>query len=439
MGIYEFNRDVFPVPAKEKLTFCSDNPAINNFFDGLIDTITITKKVVIGVVLAAVFLVMIPMAYIEYRSHKSTQERARNLVHISHGRDDPAFFIDCSNVIGRPYPTALGLRLSERYRESKPNRAVLIRWAVSYVTSPPVLFAVSLGIAGLLGVLAQYVVLLKVEAETPKLAAEVGGFAGLVVEKLQGASENWALSTNQAIKETNDELNEELFGWVTEGTKSLNDTLNTFVDKMSEGIDKLFGGTPLEKPIEDVLDCLVTLKIQGIQKGLTWANENAHITFPLLANDTFSVGASDSILPQSESAESFLADPDSKATDKITNAVVKLTAKWRDMLLEEAIISLCILGIWFICAIIALTRLALNWFSNETPRGVGGPAAYASGADMDLDRKTSYRGRPRSQDDNSTIFSDNNPFDEYQMSKVKVGMGPRSQSRRGSEGFYSYK
>jgi hypothetical protein len=109
------------------------------------------------------------------------------------------------------------------------------------------LFVLSLGIAGLLGVLAQYILLKKVEAKTPELAAEVGQFAGIVAEKLTDASEKWAVSTNAVISDMNRDINEQVFGWVKEGTESVNNTLNVFVDKMTETIDTLFGGTPFEK------------------------------------------------------------------------------------------------------------------------------------------------------------------------------------------------
>lgn len=401
LTVYEFDRNVFPVPAKEQLTFCSDNPAINNFFDGLVKTIDVTKKIVFGVVLSLVFIFMPIMGYLEWRSHRKTDERARNIIPIAKERSEPAFYIDVSNILGRPYPTGAGLALSDRYRERKPNRATLIRWAVSYVTSPPVLFVLALGIAGLLGVLAQYVVLRKVESETPKLAAEVGEFAGIVVQKLQGASEKWATSTNGVISDTNAELNKELFGWVQTGTTAVNDTLNTFVDEMEKGLDEVFGNGPLKEPIKEVINCLIGLKIAGIQKGLTWAKEHAQIAFPTLPKDTFSVGASDSILPESANAESFLADPGSKATDKITNSLARLTDKWKETLIVEAIINACIIGIWVICVFIALGRLAVGWNSKEKTRGEGGPAPYI------MESYPAGKERERSHSPTSTVFEDN--------------------------------
>lgn len=432
LTVYEFKRDVFPIPAKEQLTFCSDNPAINNFFLGLIKTIDTTKKIVFGVVLALVFVVMFPMGYLEYRSHRSRILRARNIAPLAQGRADAPFYIDASNIIGRPYPTAIGLSMSDRYKHKNPERASLIRWAVSYITSPPVLFVLALGIAGLLGVLAQYVVLKKVESETPKLAAEVGEFAGIVVEKLQDASAKWALTTNQAITDTNDELNKELFGWVRKGTSSVNDTLTTFVDEMNKSLDLVFGKTPLQEPIKDVINCLIGLKVAGLQKGLIWAHDHAKITFPLLKNDTFSVGASDSILPESDNAESFLADPGSHATDKISNSLARLTDKWKESLITEAIINGCVIGIWVLCIFIALGRVGLNWFSTGKTRGEGGGAPVVM---EPMGHHRNYSHETVFEDTTARGFADDSYRPSSSVASPRPVFGHGTQERMNPNGY----
>lgn len=118
----------------------------------------------------------------------------------------------------------------------------------------------------------------------------------------------------------------------------------------------------------------------GIQKGLTWANENAHITLPTLSNDTFSLGAAASISPDAPGSESFLSDTSSKATDMITDVVVKLTMKWEGMLREEAIISACIIGVWVIVLLIAVVRTLVLFFMQDKHRGDlgmgNGPVPY---------------------------------------------------------------
>lgn len=367
LGIYEFDRSVFPVPQKEKMTFCSDNPSINNFFDNLVRTVLKVKNILMGVIIVLAILAMVPMTFREWRTYRTTRSTAYLLSDPDRGFDP----VDVVCIASAPNSQILGLKFADRFKSHR--RQVLVRWAISYVTSPPALFVLSLGIAGLWSVLCQYILLKQVEAKAPGLAAEVGEFAGMVVDKLNNASAQWAIQSNKAINATNTELNQELFGWVKEGSDSLNNTLNTFVDTMHDGVSKFLLGSPLANAVNDVLDCLITLKIQGIQKALTWAHDNAHVSLPTLPEDVFSKGAQEAVASDS-SASSFLANPGSAATDQITNVVVKLTDKWEAQIRQEAIISTCIVCIWLFVVLIAIVRTLALWWGRDLPRGEGGPA-----------------------------------------------------------------
>ncbi|KAL7272381.1 plasma membrane fusion protein prm1 [Rhizina undulata] len=368
---FTFNRSLFPVPEKETLTFCSDNPSINNFFDNLLVIILKVKKILVGVLIVLAILAMIPMGYREWWNWRSTRNRA-NLISAPGRQFDP---IDIVTITTRPFSSTVGLKLADRFES--PRRQILVRWAVAYMTTTPALLLLSLGVAGLLSALAQYVLLKQVEVATPALAAEVGQFAELVVNKLENASEAWAVGTNSVINKTNTDLNNELFGWVKNGTDALNDTLNTFVDTMHDSIEVAFGGTILATAINDVLNCLITLKIQGIQNGLTWVNEHAEITLPTLPNNTFSLGASQSI-GSNANVSSFLSDTADDTSDKITEVVFKFTQKWSSALRQEAIIAGCITAVWFIVLLIAIIRTLVMFSRTGKVRGVGGDVVTAS-------------------------------------------------------------
>jgi hypothetical protein len=243
---------------------------------------------------------------------------------------------------------------------------------VAYCTSVPALFVLSLGIAGLFACLCQYILLKSVEKEVPALTNQVGEFAGTVVKALNNASQQWAVGTNKAVAATNKEINDELFGWVGTSTTAVNNTLNAFVDEMSDALNKAFGGTPLEDPIKEVLNCLIGLKIAGVQKALTWVHDNAHVNFPLLANDTFSLGAAKAISGDSPQAESFLADPTSSAKDEISDAVLSLIAKIKKGIATEALISFMILLIWVLIFLIGLGRGGFMLLQPSKGRAEGG-------------------------------------------------------------------
>jgi hypothetical protein len=78
--------------------------------------------------------------------------------------------------------------------------------------------------------------------------------------------------------------------------------------------------------------------------------ENAHVQFPGVKNDTFSLGALAKVSDSSSAAE-LLADPNGKAKDEITEAVDHVINKLLSGIQTEALISTVIIAIWLLVAI----------------------------------------------------------------------------------------
>ncbi|KAF2722341.1 hypothetical protein K431DRAFT_319756 [Polychaeton citri CBS 116435] len=351
---YHANNSMFPVPQKEQLTFCSDNNGINDFFDKLVHTEHVARKTFLAVIIVAAVLVMIPMAWREYKRHAFMQERA---VLVKRPEVDS---MDAVYLASRPYTSTAGMWLGDRMSFGSLRLRVAIRWTVAYATTVPALFVLSLGVAGVLSCLCQYVLLKEIAKEVPELTQEVGAFADKVVMQLNNASEHWALGANSIISDTNNTINEDVFGWVNTSTTAVNHTLNEFVDGMVDVLNVTFGGTILYEPILDVLNCLVFLKIEGIEKALTWVHDNAHIDMPLLPNDTFSIGTVSKV---AGSQNDILASgPGAEAADAISDAVIHVTGALVKGVKQEAIISLCILLIYLVIVLIGAGSAAFMYF-----------------------------------------------------------------------------
>lgn len=375
---YEFDRSVFPVPAKEKLNFCSDNNGINGFFDGLASIVSTAKKVFIGVLVVAAILACIPMAWSEIRRWRTMKERSELVRKDAH---DP---MDVVYIVSRPYTSTAGIKTASRF--SSTRKQTLVRWAFAYATSTPALFVLCLGIAGLFSCLCQFILLRTLQREVPKLSNQVGEFADNVVTSLDNASEQWALNTNDVIDSTNTDINEKVLGWVNTTTGAVNDTLNLFVDETEKVLNDTFGGTILRDPIQDVLECLILLKIEGIQKALTWVSEHAHVDFPKMANDTFSLGAAASIAEDNpDSSDSFLANPGGEASDKISEAVVRVVRYLEEAIRTEALISTGVVLLWVFIALLGIIRAYSLFYSRGKTRGDGGGPA-----DNGVDGNTPY-------------------------------------------------
>ncbi|APA16351.1 hypothetical protein SS1G_14299 [Sclerotinia sclerotiorum 1980 UF-70] len=361
---YKFDDSVFPVPQKKSLTFCSDNTAIQDFFIGLVKTLNIAKKIMLIVLIIAAILACVPMAYREIWGWRSMQRRAALLKAHNYTNE-----LDILYQAHRPYTSQFGLKLSRRFKGQKNQ--ILARWFIAYATSIPALFVLALGMAGLFTCLCQFIILRTIEKEIPALAAEVGDFAEHVVQALNNASEAWALGANSVINNTNTDINENVFGWVNTTTGAINETLNVFTDEMTKALNVTFGGTILYKPIMGVFECLVGLKVAGIEKGLTWVSDHAHVEFPEFQPDVFSLGAAAS-LTNSTADDNFLANPATSTTDEITDAVVKVGKKLEAVIKQEALISASLVIVYFVIVFIGFVRVVIGMCGRDKSRAEGG-------------------------------------------------------------------
>lgn len=379
---FSFNRSLLPVPQKEQLTFCSGKNGISDFFDDLADIANLARRVFIAVLVILAVLVCIPMAYQEVRRWNTMKKRSEL---VADNSIDP---MDVMYIASRPYTATAGIKAAAPFASTK--RQILTRWVVAYATTAPALLVLSLGVTGLLSCLFQYALLKALVREVPALANEVGQFAGLVVDKLENASESWANGTNGAIMDVNNDINHKVFGWVNITTGAINNTLNVFINDTTDVLNRTFGGTVLYGPITGIFECLVGLKVASFQKGLDWVSDNADVNFPTIPNNTFSLGAAASLAgPSSSNAtESFLASPGSQATNDIEGAVLKLTNHLENGIRTEAIISTCVLLIWVIILLLGIIRALYVGLRPEKSRAVGGPS-YAG----DIPMEEQPRGR----------------------------------------------
>ncbi|KAF8863618.1 putative plasma membrane fusion protein prm1 [Acephala macrosclerotiorum] len=386
MAAYTFDQSVFPVPQKQALTFCSDNPGINNFFGGLTKIVFDARKILIVVLSIIAVVVCIPEAFRTIWGFNTMLTRAKL---IAQRAFDP---IDVIYLAARPYTTTGGLWISDKMGSEK--RKILARWFVAYITTLPALFVLALGVAGLLTSLFQFMVLKAIEKEVPVLVDEVEDFADVVVSALNNASVAWALGANAVINSTNTKVNQDVFGWVNTTTTALNDTLNAFSDEMTKALNATFGGTILYEPVTGLYECLIGLKIAAFENVVTWVQDHAHVTFPEFQTDVFSLGAAKSISSNSSTADSFLSSPGNTTTDGITNAVVKVTTKLEEAIRQEAIIAGALVGVWFVVVLMGAARVIYALFTRDKTRAEGGAMGYTGDNHAPLSPRVAARNEP---------------------------------------------
>ncbi|KAF7539390.1 hypothetical protein G7054_g2122 [Neopestalotiopsis clavispora] len=421
-GNWQFDENVFPVANKEALSFCSDNSSINDFFEGLFELIATAKKWFIAILIILAVAACVLMAFLEIHSWRRLKNYRNTFVERKFDETDMMM------MSGRPFPSKVALKVSDWLNRNKDHkrlasqeaakqkRETLIRWAVAYGTTLPAIFVLSLAIAGLFSCLCQYIMLRTVEKEIPALASEVGDFANEVVSSLQHVSQEWSNDVNGQIAIYSNEINNDILGHVRNATDIVNNTLNTFTDAMDTALTTVFNGTILMDPIQEVIYCLIGLKVEAVQKGLTWVHDHANISFPTLPADVFSLGANESVNGDTE-LTSFLATPSSATTDEVSGAVTSVTDAIRSNIIQEALISLGLLLVYVLVVLIGITRMlvgmtGLGYDSKGGPAEVTSPmlttnnhppGAFRSASQASADRRRfedSEKYHPSNQNDN---------------------------------------
>ncbi|KAJ2043305.1 plasma membrane fusion protein prm1 [Coemansia sp. RSA 922] len=201
-------------------------------------------------------------------------------------RKEMDFFI----LPGRPWFQRVTNMITRKYGDTEHTSAW--RWFLDYIWHPPAMACFLVGAMGLISIYVQISAIdgLRV-VYIPKLAKDLNKFQDQFLgEALLGGVRNDSLilanSINGDIASSEVALDRTLFAPIDDGTTSLNNTLNEFVATYIGGIRSVFSGTPLQYPIEGLVNCTLTKNIQSVQKVLTFVNEFAGgITFPRVSEN----------------------------------------------------------------------------------------------------------------------------------------------------------
>jgi len=336
------------------------------------------------------------MAWLEIRRYARLQVRSRK-VH-TFATDE----MDAVYLSSRLYTSDVGRKLASRFQSNK--RQIMVRWFVAYCTSLPALLLISLALTGFFACFCQWILLKIVTKEVPALTAEIVGFADDVVKTLNNASSSWATDANAVILNESSKLNTDLLGWVGTSTVAVNNTLNKFVDETVSVLNTTFGGTPLYEPVKGVFDCLIGLKIKGIEAGLTWVHDHAQINFPLLPNDTMTIG---NLLSKTNSGGAdFFSDPQGVTQDGVSSAINKVGDKILKGIQQEALISLGLLLAWLVILLAGFVSILVKFNRRDSSRAAVAHQYHQQDMASVFEKPQAFQARAMSP---APAYSNSNP------------------------------
>lgn len=215
------------------------------------------------------FCVLSNLFVIRSRHNRVTQARAMILRLF---RTTPTTLQDCEKMLQKYTSAGTFIRWDEK---THPIYRLL-----HFMSHPIALYCLVVGIVGLITTFSLVWVL---EMKSRQLYQD---FTNQAQTWSMDASSQWTQTAaaqynniNFWINETELDLNNQAFGVIKSTAITINETLTNVVDQVRDLIVTVLGGTLLEAPAKDLIQCLLLTKIENIEQGLTWIVSSAYIPF----------------------------------------------------------------------------------------------------------------------------------------------------------------
>jgi hypothetical protein len=178
-------------------------------------------------------------------------------------------------------------------------------------------------------------------------------------ENMLNQSAVYTAQVNAEVDDIQNTINEGVFGWVNSTTSTLNTTLNNFYGEVQDLVETIFGGTILEKPMQDFVFCLVGSKVDALSNALTFMHDNLHVDMPRMNQSSLVLSPED---VDEVSRPVALAAIGSGSGDKEDGGIVgRIVSSYVKALEKERVMFLIFIGIWGLVVLMAL--LVILWHS----------------------------------------------------------------------------
>ncbi|EMG49733.1 PRM1 Plasma membrane fusion protein PRM1 [Candida maltosa Xu316] len=300
----------------------------------------ISKWIFIGLLLAMVGSIMY-VSFIQWRKWK----RMEQFIH-----DDRYAVVNNSEISLRNkfniYDNFLLYTLEKRLHFNMNGKVI---WILSYMFSKIAQNVFFFGMMGVISVILQFVLVNSVQSSLNN-HNQISTYNNITISDPFSAA-TYIKDMNNYINETQNNVNQELFGNIKEVSVSLNTTIVTFLDDLNSTLQTIFGSTPLSKPITTIVYCTLGRKLEKVESGLTWMNDNLNIEIPLL----------------SKNMQDDLTAFDFTQTNRvIIDKANDLLEMYKNGIWLELYISLGMLGGWLVQVLFGVMILVVRYYFGES-------------------------------------------------------------------------
>ncbi|KAJ7480382.1 hypothetical protein B0H11DRAFT_2233168 [Mycena galericulata] len=144
-----------------------------------------------------------------------------------------------------------------------------------------------MGVCGIVGIQVQILGLDRIHSDySGKISMTVATISNVIFTSLNDSitsqSVEYASSLNSNIDGIQAAVNGGVFGWVNSTTTVLNETLAGAYSDIQNAMTSAFGGTILDSPIQNFIQCILGNKVDEIETALAFLQTNLVISIPRL-------------------------------------------------------------------------------------------------------------------------------------------------------------
>lgn len=284
-----FTAEEMYVPKMVTLDFSNETEDIDNFYSHLIDIVKMSTHIVMGIISVLIVLVICYEFFIECKDWKRVEDASQHLNFTNESFLSTSvkkkYNIEVIKIMQSRKADFISLFLIDKiFRIKDPITTNNIRWIINYAASSFLLPVLLLGILGTLSAGSEYLILaLIMRVDFKSTGSKV--FYNTKTEifsNFNSSLNQWTNETNSYILNYQEHVNDNVFAWFDTTATTINNTVTEFDTKMNSALDSLFKGTPLYKPIEQIVGCVVESKLKKIEKAMSWISDNAVVNMPLL-------------------------------------------------------------------------------------------------------------------------------------------------------------
>lgn len=276
-------------PNIPSVKICNSPSDITKVYQDIADNIHKGANWIMILLILLAFVATIPIAFMEWRRWRKETQMAKIMYDMS--IKNPGSSTN-ENLLGTfNYFSNCLIYYTNKFF-TPPHK---VQWVLSYILSPVSVVLLGIGVAALVTVLLQYYLLSALTNGFNGLKNDFNGAVDDLESTMDVVSSNWTSATNSFLSQEEKVLNNDLFGWVNKTTFSVNDTVNAIISDLNIAMS-VFNNTLLYAPMQTVVYCTIGRKLDNIQSGLDWVQNNFVVRLPRVTKSMIQVSNNSSIV-----------------------------------------------------------------------------------------------------------------------------------------------